>query len=71
MGNRSLSIMLLGFVGLMGLGISSQLIKAFNTPTTTQHDLGYKIGFALPSLLLGVLCIWLLYKAYTLWNKQD
>ncbi len=71
MGNRSLAIMLVGFVGLLGLGIVSQLIKAWNLPSTTSHDMGYKFGFALPSLLLGVLCIWLLSKAYALWNKKD
>ncbi len=64
--------MTLGFVGLLSLGIASQINTAWFSPANADKDLGYKIGFSLPAALLAVACLWLLRKAYHLWiDKQD
>lgn len=64
--------MTLGFVGLLSLGIASQISTAWFSAENATKDLGYKIGFSLPAALLAVACLWLLRKAWELWHtKQD
>lgn len=70
MSNRSMAIALLGFAGLLILGIASQINMALHLPAERAADTGYVIGYSLPSVLLGALVLWVLYKAYTLWNKE-
>ena len=71
MNNKFLAIMTLGFVGLLSLGIASQISTAWFSAESAGKDLGYKIGFSLPAALLAVACLWLLRKAWQLWNTPQ